>query len=121
VGVLSGQGHQGGGGRGGGRRLRRGRQEPPAELTERARRYQGEQEEIKKQAEAKEHERDARSTEGDELMHRHHGFANAVALFQVSIALGALAALTRSRPVWFGSLGLGAIGLVMFAQYLLRT
>lgn len=78
--------------------------EPPAELTERARRYQGEQEEIKKQAEGKEHERDARSAEADELMHRHHGFANAVALFQVSIALGALAALTRSRPVWFGSL-----------------
>jgi uncharacterized protein DUF4337 len=95
--------------------------EPPAELTERVRRYQGEQEEIKKQAEGKEHERDARSTEADELMHRHHGFANAVALFQVSIALGALAALTRSRPVWFGSLALGAVGLVMFARHLLRT
>ena len=95
--------------------------EPPAELTERLRRYEGEQEEIKKNAEVKERERDARSAEADELMHRHHGFANAVALFQVSIALGALAALTRSRPLWFGSLGLGAIGLVMFARHLLRT
>ena len=54
-------------------------------------------------------------------MHRHHGFANAVALFQVSIALGALAALTRARSVWYGSLGLGGIGLVMFAQHLLSA
>jgi hypothetical protein len=91
----------------------------PAELTERMRRYQGEQEDIKTKAEQKEHERDARSTEADHLMHRHHGFANAVALFQVSIALGALAALTRSRPLWLGSLGLGAVGLVMFGRHLL--
>lgn len=91
----------------------------PPELTERIRRYQGEQEEIKTRAEEKEHERDARSAEADHLMHRHHGFANAVALFQVSIALGALAALTRSRPVWLGSLGLGAVGLIMFGRHLL--
>ena len=40
-----------------------------------------------------------------------------MALFQVSIALGALAALTRSRPVWVGSLALGlaGIGLFLFA------
>jgi hypothetical protein len=51
------------------------------------------------------------------LLHRHHGFANAVALFQVAIALGALAALTRSRPVWFASLGLGAVGLVFLLTH----
>ena len=93
--------------------------QPPAELADRVARYQREQEEIKKTAEEKEKERDKLSAEGDELMHRHHGFANAVALFQVSIALGALAALTRARPVWYGSLGLGVIGLVMFARHLL--
>ena len=91
----------------------------PAELTDRARRYQGEQGEIKTKAEEKERERDARSEEADHLLHRHHGFANAVALFQVSIALGALAALTRARPVWHGSLALGAVGLVIFARQLL--
>ena len=91
----------------------------PAELTGRARRYQGEQEEIKTKAEEKERVRDARSEEADHLLHRHHGFANAVALFQVSIALGALAALTRARPVWHGSLALGAVGLVIFARQLL--
>ena len=47
------------------------------------------------------------------LLHAHHGFANAVAIFQVSIALGAVAALTRSRIVWIGSLLLGVGGLVL--------
>jgi hypothetical protein len=48
------------------------------------------------------------------LLHRHHGFANAVALFQVAIALGAVTALTRSTPVYVGSLLLGAAGLALF-------
>ncbi|MGH9317003.1 MAG: DUF4337 family protein [Thermoanaerobaculia bacterium] len=55
-----------------------------------------------------------KSAEADHLLARHHGFANAVAVFQVSIALGAVAALTRSRPVWYGSLLLGAGGVGSF-------
>ena len=47
-------------------------------------------------------------------MHHHHFFAQSVALLQVSIALGAVAALTRKRPVWMGSAVLGLIGLGMF-------
>src|SRR2546429_140727 len=46
-------------------------------------------------------------------------FANAVALFQVAIALGALAALTRSRAVWWASLSLGAVGFAFFAAQFL--
>jgi hypothetical protein len=84
---------------------------PPPELVAREQRYTAEQGGIKTKAEAFEHERDLRSQEADHLLHRHHGFANAVALFQVAIALGALAALTHSHPVWFASLGLGAVGL----------
>jgi hypothetical protein len=84
---------------------------PPPELTAKEQRYTAEQGDIKTKAEALEHERDRRSEEADHLLHRHHGFANAVALFQVAIALGALAALTRNRPVWFASLGLGGVGL----------
>lgn len=41
-------------------------------------------------------------------------YANAVALFQVAIALGAVAALTRARFVWYGSLAIGGIGLAFF-------
>lgn len=87
---------------------------PPPDLLDKERRYAAEQEEIKTKAEALERERDAKSHEADHLLHQHHGFANAVALFQVAIALGALAALTRNRAVWLASLSLGAVGLGLF-------
>jgi hypothetical protein len=89
---------------------------PPADLVQK---YAAEQEEIKTKAEALERERDARSHEADHLLHQHHGFANAVALFQVAIALGALAALTHNRLVWIGSLSLGGVGLAFFAAQFL--
>jgi len=86
--------------------------------AERVARYTREQEDIQHAAQAKERERDAKSAEADHLLHRHHGFANAVALFQVAIALGAVAALTRTRIVWGGSLLLGAAGVALFvAQF----
>jgi hypothetical protein len=93
--------------------------EAPAKFGEEQKRYKEDQVEIKKKAEEKEHERDEKSKEADHLLHKHHGFANTVALFQVSIALGAVAALTRNKPVWFGSMGVGLIGLVLFAMALL--
>lgn len=85
----------------------------PAELTQRAAKEANDQAGIRQQAEAKEHERDAKSNEADRLLERHHKFANAVALFQVAIALGAVAALTRLRLVWFGSMLLGFGGLML--------
>ena len=94
--------------------------EPPARLEEATKRYAEEQKDIQKEARAKELERDAKSTEADHLLHRHHGFANGVAIFQVAIALGAVAALTRNRLIWFGSLLLGVIGAAFFGVTLLR-
>src|SRR5215475_13787585 len=64
-------------------------------------------------------ERHKKLVESDHLLHAHHGFANAVAIFQVSIALGAVAALTRSRVVWLGSLVLGIGGVVLLGVTLL--
>lgn len=93
--------------------------EPPAKYASEHARYSDEQAEIKKKAEEKEHQRDEKSKEADELIHRHHGFANAVALFQVSIALGAVAALTRNRFMWYGSMGVGLIGLVLLGKMFL--
>jgi non-ribosomal peptide synthetase component F len=80
---------------------------PPREFEESTEKYAAQQAEIQKEAQAREHERDAKSEEADHLLHRHHGFAKSVAIFQVAIALGAVAALTRNRLVWFGSLLLG--------------
>jgi hypothetical protein len=88
--------------------------EPPAKFAEEQKRYKDQQAEISVKAQEKEHARDEKSKEADRLLHEHHGFANTVALFQVSIALGAVAALTRNKLVWFGSIGVGLIGLAFF-------
>ena len=88
--------------------------EPPNQYAEKVKRYGEEQAEISRKASEKERERDEKLRESEHLLHKHHGFANAVALFQVSIALGAVAALTRSRLVWFGSLLTGGAGIVFF-------
>jgi hypothetical protein len=88
---------------------------PPAEYEQKKNRYAGEQGAIQKKALEKEHERDAKLKESDHLLHVHHGFAGSVALFQVSIALGAVAALTRFRLVWYGSMLVGAAGIVIFS------
>ncbi|HVP66563.1 MAG TPA: DUF4337 domain-containing protein [Anaeromyxobacteraceae bacterium] len=93
--------------------------EPPARFAEKAQRYEHEQEEIKAEAQKLEKERDEKNAEADHLMHRHHGFAISVAFFQVAIALGAVAALTRNRLVWLASLVVGAAGLVTFVRSLL--
>jgi len=84
--------------------------EPPSTYQDEARRYEAEQKEIQKAAREKEKERDEKDKEAALLLARHHSFALCVALFQVSIALGAVAALTRNRLVWYGSLAVGLVG-----------
>jgi hypothetical protein len=90
--------------------------EAPAQYAENQKRYKEEQGEITKKAKELEKERDAKSAEADLLLHEHHGYANSVALFQVCIALGALAALTRNRILWFASMAVGVIGIALFAK-----
>ncbi len=99
--------------------LAAGRQPPSAQEAE-SRRYAAQQEEIKKAAVEKERQRDEKSREADHLLHKHHRFADAVALMQVSIALGAVAALTRLRLVWLGSLAVGGTGIALFVLTLVR-
>ncbi len=89
--------------------------EPPSQYKEKMERYGQEQAEIRNNALEKERGRDEKLKESDHLLHKHHGFADAVALFQVSIAMGAVAALTRYRLVWFGSLLAGCAGIAFFA------
>src|SRR5215472_10227227 len=87
---------------------------PPPELEATVKRYAAEQNDIQKAAHEKEQQRDELSRQADELLERHHHFANSVAFIQVAIALGAVAALSQARLLWFGSLVIGAIGAVMF-------
>jgi hypothetical protein len=84
---------------------------PPASISSQTARYAAQQDTIRAEAKKLEAERDAKSREADELLERHHHYAGAVALFQVAIALGAIAALTRVRAVWIGSLLIGGAGV----------
>jgi len=93
--------------------------EPPPEYEKEKERRADEQKEISKTGREKEKQRDEKLAESDHLIHLHHRFANAVAIFQVSIALGAVAALTRNRAVWLISILLGAGGIVLFGVTLL--
>jgi hypothetical protein len=92
----------------------------PPRYAQEAARYRNEQKQIEEKARELERQRDERTHEADHLLHKHHGYANAVALFQVSIALGAVAALSRSSRVWYVSMTAGAAGIVLFAVTFLR-
>ncbi len=48
--------------------------------------------------------------ETEDEMRKHHAFEYSVALLQVAIAVGAVSALTRVKPIWYLSLVIGAIG-----------
>ena len=86
----------------------------PPEFADKAKSYVEQQTQIAGKAHELEKKRDERSREADHLLHEHHGYANAVALLQVTIALSAIAALTRSRWMWIASLVLGLGGAALF-------
>ncbi len=87
---------------------------PPSAVEDDVRQHEEGEADLERDARAREHERDERSHEADALLARHHQFAEGVAMFQVAIALGAVAALTRVRFVWIASMLLGGVGLVLF-------
>ena len=95
--------------------------EPPAIYGDNAKRYAAEQDELQRKAKDLERERDDCIEKSDHLLHRHHRFASSVVLLQVSIALGALAALTRQRWIWGASLLSGLTGIGLFLLTSLKT
>ena len=94
--------------------------EPPPQYAAAQQKYTNEQAEISAEAKKKEAERDAKSAEAQHLLHQHHGYANSVALLQVAIALGAVAALSRIRIIWIASVVLGIAAAALFAVTLVR-
>lgn len=80
--------------------------------AEKANEYRKEMDEIS--AEAKEREKIA-----SQHLHVHEILARSVTLFQVSIAVSAIALLTKRRKFWYLSLGFGSLGLGFLIQGLL--
>lgn len=85
--------------------------QPPAALAQSALRYAADQETAQQRARTLEARRDEHAHAAAALIEQHHLYAIAVALFQIAIALGAIAALTRVRLAWFASLATGVAGV----------
>ena len=72
-------------------------------------------------ARAREHERSVEEHNGaaQHLLARHHRFAVSVTLFQIAVALSAISALTKKKPLWLVALAGSALGLALFIAGLL--
>ena len=73
-------------------------------------RYEKEKGEIKTVAEKFEADAVAWDKASDEQMHQHHRWAQATTVLQVSIALAAIALLTRKKWLEYGMLGMAGLG-----------
>ncbi len=77
--------------------------------TKKLEEYKQEQEEISKEAKAKAHE-------SEHHLKAHVILAKAVTLFQIAIAISAIAVLSKRKPFWYMSLGFAGIGVFFFIQ-----
>lgn len=78
-------------------------------------RYKTEKAAIQKEAEKLEAESKEWDEKSEAQMHEHHRWAQATTVLQVSIALAAIALLTKRRWLEWGTLGLGGVGIVLGA------
>jgi hypothetical protein len=83
---------------------------PTAEADKnKAAEYAHDKEKIQKRAEEL-------GTESKHFLHTHHILARSVTMFQIAIAIGAIAVLTKRQAFWFVSLAFGALGIVFVIQ-----
>jgi len=73
--------------------------------AEKIQRYENEMKEIKEVAEEKQ-------VNSKHRLEQRKILANGVTLFQISIAIAAISAITRKRPLWYGSIFFGLGGIV---------
>ncbi|UDF34168.1 UNVERIFIED_ORG: DUF4337 domain-containing protein [Shinella sp. XGS7] len=84
-----------------------------ARYLEEIERYKKEKAEIKGKAEALEQESSDWDKRSDEQLHLHHRWAQATTALQISIALAAIALLTRKRWMEGATLAVGGVGVLL--------
>jgi hypothetical protein len=87
-----------------------------AKFKAEAARYRAEQGEIQAAARALETKVEASNQRAERLLEHHHRFAIAVTLFQIAIALSAIAALTKRKALWMVGLVASIVGLALFLR-----
>ena len=90
-----------------------GTEDRKAVLQSKVDRYEKEKAEIQAAAQKLESEATDWDHQSEAQMHQHHRWAQATTVLQVSIALAAIALLTRKRWVEYGMFGLAGAGLVV--------
>src|SRR5215470_6375179 len=85
-----------------------------AKAQQEAERYATEEGEISKAAKDLEKEAAEETELSAQSLEHHHRFAYAVTMFQVSIALAAVAALSRQQAMWLVGLVISMLGIVYF-------
>ena len=78
-----------------------------------AARYKGEKGDIQKKAEELEKETIEWNERSEREIHEHHRWAQATTALQISIAMAAIALLSRSRRLQYGVYGLAGLGVVL--------
>jgi Na+/glutamate symporter len=84
-------------------------------------RYEKEKKEIEADARKLEAEATEWDRRSDEQMHQHHRWAQATTALQVSIALAAIALLTKKKWLEWGMFGVGAVGVAIGALAMLHV
>src|SRR5215472_223438 len=85
-----------------------------AKAQQEAERYATEEAEISEAAKELEKEAHQETELSGRSLEHHHRFAYAVTMFQVSIALAAVAALSRQKAMWLVGLMISVVGIVYF-------
>lgn len=83
-------------------------------------RYEKEKNDIKVEADKLELAATQWDQQSEAQMHQHHRWAQATTVLQVSIALAAIALLTRKKWLEYAMIGAGAVGLVVGALAVLH-
>ena len=91
-------------------------EETIAKFRAKQQKYEHERKEVEDKARELEKDAEEKGKAGEEAFHKHHRFALAVTIFQISIALAAIGALTRRKQLWWASMVIGLGGLFFFAK-----
>lgn len=86
------------------------------EVAARIAKYEAEKKQIKDEAEQFEKLRDKARQDASEASRLGSGMGSAVAMFQISIALGSICLLTKKKSLWYLSIAVGVIGAIRMAQ-----
>jgi Na+/glutamate symporter len=84
-------------------------------------RYEKEKKEIESDARKLEAQATEWDKQSDEQMHQHHRWAQATTALQVSIALAAIALLTKKKWLEWGMFGMGGVGVAIGALAMLHV